>query len=81
MNIIDDHQKPITTAEKAGEILAFYDVVMMVKNHMKWDDAKTKMWWETENPHIGRATPIWYYHSRPEKCVAWITSMIEAGAI
>lgn len=48
-----------------------------VKEHMKWDDVKTNLWFRTENPNIGSCTPDTYIARRPDKAEKWIDSMIE----
>jgi hypothetical protein len=48
-----------------------------VKAHMGWDDRKTQLWFDTENPLLGGCTPKRLYQERPEKLARWIDTMID----
>lgn len=48
-----------------------------VKAHMKWDDQQTALWWTTENPLLGKISPVDYYILRPEKCTKFVECLIE----
>ncbi len=47
-----------------------------VRDHMKWDDAKTKLWFETTNPLFGGVSPFEYSLRRPDKVERVIDGMI-----
>jgi hypothetical protein len=59
----------------------FFDLHCLVRDEMGWDDEKTKNWFYTENPMIGNFTPLDYYGRRPEKCIKWITSLLEENQL
>lgn len=44
---------------------------------MGWDDAKTKLWFDTPNPFCGGITPRELWRRRPEKCERMIHGMID----
>lgn len=48
-----------------------------VKNHMGWDDEKTRAWFDMKNPLIGNITPAEFYNLRPKKCEQFIMRLIE----
>ena len=52
-----------------------------VKAHMGWDDDKTRVWFDTENPHLCYVTPAEFYYFRPEKCERFIINLIKENRI
>ena len=54
-----------------------FDLFELVKAHMGWDDEKTRLWFETPNPHCGTMSPIEFLDRRPEKAIRFIRSLID----
>lgn len=48
-----------------------------VKDHMGWSEEKTNLWFRTENPNIGGASPDDLMAARPAKFERWVNSLIE----
>jgi hypothetical protein len=48
-----------------------------VKAHMKWDDDKTKLWFDTKNPLCGGITPREFCRLREDKFVRWLDNLID----
>ncbi len=67
------HLSPLPQ-ESYGDLVArLHDKVKM---HMNWDDAKTNLWFRTENPFLGGITPDTYMARRPDKIERLIDLMI-----
>ncbi len=52
-------------------------VFKKVQAHMKWDEAKTSLWFRTENPNFGGCTPDDFLMRRPDKIERVIDALIE----
>ncbi len=49
-----------------------------VKEHMNWDDCKTDLWFQLQNPLLGNMRPIeMYYINREFKLQKLVDSLIE----
>jgi hypothetical protein len=53
------------------------EIFEKVRDHMQWDDAKTKVWFETENPLFGGVSPGTLLFLRPEKALRTIQALID----
>jgi hypothetical protein len=72
----DQEEKDILNRQKQAD---FFNLHFLVKNHMGWDDVKTKNWFYQKNTLLGNFTPLDYYGKQPAKCINWIHRMIEGG--
>lgn len=60
------------------QLIHYNNLFNRIKSHMDWDDKKTDLWFQLENPLLGNMRPLqMYYINREDKLEKLVTSLID----